>query len=150
FLPERENLPPSYEQKHFYAADRSGSLRLVASRNSRDGSLRVHQDVDLYAALLCDGESVSHALRPGCYAWLQMAHGRCTLNGTALEAGDGAAVSGESSLRIASTSNTEMLLHAQILVPVLRSDRAHGMASLTLVEKPSVSILGVLTGSSHS
>jgi redox-sensitive bicupin YhaK (pirin superfamily) len=109
-LPEREGLPPSYEQKHFPAAERSGALRLLASRDARGGSLRIHQDVDLYASVLREGEAAAHALRPGRHAWLQVARGDCSLNGTPLEAGDGAAVSGEASLRIAGGRGAEVLL----------------------------------------
>jgi redox-sensitive bicupin YhaK (pirin superfamily) len=109
-LPEREGLAPSYEQKHFPAQERAGRLRLVASRDGRDGSVRVHQDADLYATLLAVGGSVTHALRPGRHAWLQVACGRCTLNGVALEAGDGAAVSEERSLRLAGAGDAELLL----------------------------------------
>jgi redox-sensitive bicupin YhaK (pirin superfamily) len=109
-LPEREGLAPSYEQKHVPPEERAGRLRLLASRDGRDGSVRIHQDVDLYAALLAAGESVTHALRPGRHAWLQVARGRCTLNGVALEAGDGAAVSEERSLRLAGSGDAELLL----------------------------------------
>ena len=108
--PEREGLPPSYEQKHFRPEERRGVPRLVASRDARDGSIRIHQDVDLYASLLGEGESVAHRLRPGRHAWVQVARGRCTLNGASLEAGDGAAVSGETSLRLADAVDAEVLL----------------------------------------
>jgi hypothetical protein len=109
-LPEREGLPPSYEQKHFPAAQRTGSLRLVASPDGRDGSIRIHQDVELYATLLGTGDAVEHALRPGRHAWLQVARGSCELNGVPLEAGDGAAVSGETSLHIRGSGGAELLL----------------------------------------
>jgi redox-sensitive bicupin YhaK (pirin superfamily) len=108
-LPEREGLPPSYEQTHFPAEERRGRLRLVASRDGREGSIRIHQDVELFAALLGAGDALEHALRPGRHAWLQLARGRCTLNGVALEAGDGVAVSEETSLRIAG-GDAELLL----------------------------------------
>ena len=108
-LPEREGLAPSYEQKHFPAEERRGRLRLVASRDGREGSIRIHQDVDLFATLLGAGDALEHALRPGRHAWLQLARGRCTLNGVALEAGDGAAVSEERSLRLAG-GDAELLL----------------------------------------
>ena len=109
-LPERDGLAPSYEEKHFAAEARQGVLRLVVSPDARAGSVRVHQDVELYASLLRAGESVEHALRPGRHAWLQVARGRCTLNGTPLEAGDGAAVSGETSLQLAGARDAEVLL----------------------------------------
>jgi hypothetical protein len=109
-LPERDGLAPSYEQKHFSAEERQGKLRLVASPDARDGSVRIHQDVELYASLLRSGESVAHTLRPGRHAWLQLARGHCTLNGTQLEAGDGAAMSGEASLQLSGARDAEVLL----------------------------------------
>ena len=109
-LPEREGLEPSYEQKHFPAEERRGVLRLVASRDARGSSIRIHQDVDLYASLLREGDSLGHELRPGRHAWLQVARGHCTLNGLPLEAGDGAALSGEPALRLAGTTDAEVLL----------------------------------------
>jgi redox-sensitive bicupin YhaK (pirin superfamily) len=109
-LPEREGLTPSYEQKHFPAEERAGRLRLVASRDGREGSIRIHQEVDLYATLLGAGEAVEHFLRPGRHAWLQLARGACELNGVALEAGDGAALSEEGSLRITGVGDVELLL----------------------------------------
>jgi redox-sensitive bicupin YhaK (pirin superfamily) len=109
-LPERDGLEPSYEQKHFPAEERRGVLRLVASRDAREGSVRVHQEVDLYAALLGDGEVVELALRPGRHGWVQVAKGRCELNGVGLEAGDGAALSRESALRLSGAGEVEALV----------------------------------------
>ena len=108
-LPERDGLAPSYEQKHFAVEERRGLLQLVASRDGREGSIRIHQDVDLYATLLAAGQAVEHALRPARNAWLQVARGRGELNGIPLEAGDGAAVSDERSLRMAG-ADAELLL----------------------------------------
>jgi redox-sensitive bicupin YhaK (pirin superfamily) len=109
-LPERQGLEPSYEQKHFPEAERRGTLRLVASRDAREGSVRVHQDVALHAALLRDGEAVEETLRPGRHAWVQVARGRCRLNGVALDAGDGAALSQETLLRLSGDGEAEALV----------------------------------------
>jgi len=110
-LPERQGLPPGYEQKAFPESEKRGRLRLVASRDGRDGSVTIHQDVDLYAAILARGETVRHALRPGRHAWVQVAAGEVTLNGEWLEAGDGAAVSDEQTIEIASEERgAEVLL----------------------------------------
>jgi redox-sensitive bicupin YhaK (pirin superfamily) len=109
-LPEREGLAPSYAQRHFPAAERRGVLRLVASRDARQGSIGIHQDVDLFATLLGAGESVEHALRPGRHAWVQVARGHCVLNGLPLETGDGAAVSDETALRLSTPDDAEVLL----------------------------------------
>jgi quercetin 2,3-dioxygenase len=110
-LPEREGISPSYEQKNFADSEKRGRLRLVASHDGRDGSVVIHQDADLYASLLNAGEQVTHALRAGRGAWLQVVRGAVNVNGQALRAGDGAAVSGEPALIVAATSNdTEILL----------------------------------------
>ncbi|MBS1912906.1 MAG: pirin family protein [Bacteroidetes bacterium] len=109
-LPEQAGLKPGYEQKAFTADEKRGVLRLIASRDGRDGSVSINQDVDLYATLLEPGERVEHLLHPDRHAWVQVAGGKVTLNGGLMSAGDGAAVSGESALAIAATEPAEVLL----------------------------------------
>jgi len=109
-LPERNGLEPGYEQKYFPAAERRGRLRLVVSRDGRDGSVRVHQHVDLYAALLNDGEQVGHTLDAGRKGWVQIARGAVTLNGRELDAGDGVALEGPVEIDVSATSDAEILL----------------------------------------
>jgi redox-sensitive bicupin YhaK (pirin superfamily) len=109
-LPERQGLTPSYEQKAFSEQERQGRFRVVASRDGREGSVTVHQDVTLYSTLLGKGEKAEHTLKPGRHAWVQMARGSGTLNGVALKAGDGAAVSEESTLVLAANEPVEALL----------------------------------------
>ena len=96
-LPERDGITPGYDQKAFPPTD--GKLQLVASRDERDGSLKIHQDVDLYRGDV-DG-ALRFEFRPGRYGWLQVAGGELTVNGTALKAGDGAAIAEEAALEIA-------------------------------------------------
>jgi quercetin 2,3-dioxygenase len=110
--PEARNLEPSYEQKKFPAEGRRGRLQLVASRDARDGSVKIQQDASLYAATLAPKEAVTHQLGTGRHAWLQVARGAVTLNGVALKAGDGAAVSDERALEIAGADggSAEVLL----------------------------------------
>ena len=109
-LPERQGSKPSYEQKSFALDDRRGKLQLVGSRSGRDGSVTIHQDVDLYSTLLTAGQEVSHAVKPGRSAWLQVARGSVTLNGERLEEGDGAAVDAAAALNIAGVADAEVLL----------------------------------------
>jgi hypothetical protein len=109
-LPERAGLPPSYEQRAFPAEEKRRKLRLVASHDGREGSVTIHQEVDLYTALLAPGETVTHRLTPGRHAWVQVARGAITLNDTALSAGDGAAVSEETLLTVTATDPAEVLL----------------------------------------
>jgi len=109
-LPEKKGLPPSYQQWVFQPEEKRGALRLIGSRGGRDGSVTVHQDVDLFAALLESGELVWHTLPPGRHAWLQVVDGAVALNGTLLFAGDGAAVSDEDRLEITASKSSEVLL----------------------------------------
>jgi redox-sensitive bicupin YhaK (pirin superfamily) len=109
-IPEAESIAPGYEQKLFAPEEKSGRLRLVASRDGREGSLKIHQDVAVYNALLKGGEAVEHRLEPGRHAWLQVVKGTVELNGTRLGTGDGAAVSEESTLTISASDDSEVIL----------------------------------------
>jgi redox-sensitive bicupin YhaK (pirin superfamily) len=108
-LPERKGLKPGYEQKAFAEAQRRGRLQLVASRDGRDGSLTIHQDADIFLASLA-GQEVSHELKPGRHAWVQVLRGAVDLNGVALAEGDGAAVSDEAALRLTAGDRAEVML----------------------------------------
>lgn len=108
--PERRGLPPSYEQKHFSEAEKRARFRLIASRDGADGSLTIHHDGRLWAAVLDPGQALAHPLGAGRHAWLQVARGAVTLDGGALRQGDGAAVSGEPGLAITGQEPAEILL----------------------------------------
>lgn len=108
--PESRGLTPSYEQRAFPFEERRGRLRLVASRDGRDGSVIVYQDVNLYSAVLIANEATSHRLTAGRYAWLQVVRGQVTLNNDALNEGDGAAVSDTDLLNIQAMTDAEILL----------------------------------------
>ena len=86
--PDVRGIPPEYEQTHFDAGTKRGRLRLLASGDGREGSLKIHQDAHLYAALIDGEERAVHALRPGRKAYVLVALGKVTVNGTPLEAGD--------------------------------------------------------------
>ncbi|HEV7906248.1 MAG TPA: pirin family protein [Pyrinomonadaceae bacterium] len=109
-IPEAEGIEPGYEQKLFAPEEKSGRLRLVASRDGREGSLKIHQDVSVYNALLKGGEAIEHRLEAGRHAWLQVVKGAVELNGQKLDAGDGAAVSEESKLTIQAGDDSEVIL----------------------------------------
>lgn len=85
-------------------------MRLIASREGRDGSVRLNQAVDLYAATLAPGESITHALLPGRHAWIQVATGQITVGGEPLAAGDGAAITDVPIVRIEAHNHAELLL----------------------------------------
>jgi hypothetical protein len=109
-LPDRTGLAPSYEQRRFPEEERRGRLRLLASPDGADGSVTVHQDVRLLAALLAPGQAVGHALAPGRHAWVQVARGAVEVAGQRLSAGDGAALSGETEVALQGIADSEVLL----------------------------------------
>jgi len=108
--PEQQGLQPGYEQKKFDAADKHNQLRLVGSRTGRDGSVTIHQDVDLYASLLEPGASLTHAFAADRKGWLQVAGGELQVNGQLLVAGDGLALQDPQALHIVAASAAEILL----------------------------------------
>jgi hypothetical protein len=109
-LPRAQGLAPGYEQKRFEPAELAGRLRLVASPDGRDGSVTIHQDVQLYASRLGNGEHVSYSLAPGRRAYVHVARGAVTLNGMRLAAGDGAGIAEESAVTLAAQDSAEVLL----------------------------------------
>ena len=98
-FPERRGLPPSYDQRAFPAEERRDRLRPVATPDGADGSLVIGQDARVLLGTLDQGVTVEHGLATGRHGWVQVLRGSVTLNGVRLEAGDGAAVSEEESLR---------------------------------------------------
>src|SRR5688572_15873521 len=109
-VPERRGLPPGYEQRRFTDDEKKNRLCLVASRDGRDGSVTLHQDAELWVALLEPGVRIAHALAPGRHAWLQVTRGKLLANGVALAEGDGAAVSGEACIEVQASEAAEVLL----------------------------------------
>ena len=110
-LPEEEDLTPGYEQTFFAPEDKKGKLKLVASHAGTDGSVTIHQDVNLYSSILGGDETVSHELAENRHAWVQIVKGSLEVNGEVLNTGDGAAISDETLLKIRSLADeTEFLL----------------------------------------
>ena len=108
--PETINLQPSYEQRDFSGKRVPNEQVLLASRSGRDGSLTVHQDVDIFVALLEPGRQLEYATRADRHLWIQMVKGRLSVNGTDMEAGDGAALSDEKNVTFLAAENSEFLI----------------------------------------
>ena len=109
-FPEKRGLKPAYDQKNFGEAEKRGRLRLIASPDGRDGSVKIRQDNELYATVLRKNESVKHELKPERHAYVQVARGSVTINGKSLAEGDGAAISAEKSVELTGVDNAEVLL----------------------------------------
>ncbi|MFZ1864173.1 MAG: pirin family protein [Polyangiales bacterium] len=108
--PSVAGLEPGHEQKRFSLADRHGILRVVASPDAREGSLRIHQDASLYSAVLDRGQHVTHALSEGRGAWLHIVQGEVTLGEIVLGTGDGVGVVAERVVSMTAREETEILL----------------------------------------
>lgn len=109
-VPDRTGVKPRYADRTILDEERQNQLRLLVSRDGLRGSLDIYQDVSLYSARLDTGREVSHALALGRHAWVQVARGSVTVNGTALATGDAAQVSDERELRIWAAEDAEILL----------------------------------------
>ncbi len=109
-LPEKKGLSASYEQKMYAPAEKRGQLRLVGSRDGRDGSVTIHQDVNLYASLLVAGEKIESEIKRDRLIWLQLIKGQITVNDRAISAGDAVAMVDESTIILSAESDAEFLL----------------------------------------
>jgi redox-sensitive bicupin YhaK (pirin superfamily) len=109
-IPNRIGIPPSYEEKHFEAADKRGRLRLIASSNGENGSVLIHQDVRVFSGLFDGAEHASLTLLPGRRAYVHVARGAVHANGIELGAGDALKLTDESVLEIAQGSRSEVLV----------------------------------------
>jgi hypothetical protein len=108
--PNVKGIAPGYEQKHFDAASKRGRLLLVASPDGREGSVKIHQDAYVYAALLDGAERASHGLAPGRRAYVHVARGGVTVNGEPLEAGDALKTTGIPEIVLEKGEGAEVLL----------------------------------------
>jgi quercetin 2,3-dioxygenase len=108
--PDQAGLPPRYDQRNFPATEKTGKLCLIASPQGRSGSVIIHQDVELYVALLAAGQTLTYTLGADRWGWLQVAQGWVSLNGQALKNGDGVAIPAGQSLEISTEVGGEILL----------------------------------------
>jgi hypothetical protein len=108
-VPDTKGVAPRYADKSFADAP-TGALTLVTSKTGRDGSIAIHQDADLWLAKLGAGDVATHSLAPGRHAWVHVAEGDVSLNGHALTAGDGAAVSDEAAIELKATKPAQVLV----------------------------------------
>jgi quercetin 2,3-dioxygenase len=109
-IPDRQNISPSYEQKAFPASERRDRLRLVASGDGAEGSLKIAQQARLYSALMSPGAVLNHPLKPGRLGWVQVASGSVRVNGLELTVGDGIGLMDESEISLQADQAVELLV----------------------------------------
>jgi quercetin 2,3-dioxygenase len=108
--PDKRGGKPTYGQKHFPLVERTNRLAKVVDNTGTDGALKIGADAVVYASVLSAGKRVEHALAPGRHAWVHIAKGRVTANGTKLSSGDAIAVSDESTVTVEADQDSELLL----------------------------------------
>ncbi|MEP1931877.1 MAG: pirin family protein [Roseibium sp.] len=109
-VPETERLQPSYEQKAFPDVDRQDTLRLIGSRDGRDGSVVIHQDVNLFSSLLSTDQSVTYEIEVGRKVWVQLIKGALNINSQSLAVGDGLGILENGTITLSAQDNAEFLL----------------------------------------
>ncbi len=109
-IPDKTGVVPSYEQKYFAPGEKQHQLRLIASRDGRDGSVRIEHDGFVYASLLDGGDELNHILAPGRKAYVQVARGALSVNGKKVNAGDGVMLEDEHEVRLSDAKQAEVLL----------------------------------------
>lgn len=109
-LPDRTGTPPGYQENFFDEAGKRGQLQLLASPDGREGSMKILQDTQVHAAMLNGTEQIDYAVKPHRHAYVHVARGTLTVNGTALNAGDGVKIAEEQSLQFEQGQDAEFLL----------------------------------------
>lgn len=108
--PDQPGVQPGYEERRFEAADKRGRLRMIASPDGADGSVRIHQQARVYAGLFEGEESDELMIAPGRRAYVHLARGRLSVNGQTLHAGDAMKLTAEASVNVAQGEGAEVLV----------------------------------------
>ncbi len=108
--PNQMGIQPGYEQKFFSPEERRGILKLLVSPDGRDGSITAFQNALMYGSILSAGETVTHSLAQGTQAYIHIARGEATIDGTDLISGDAVHIQDETKIEISASTDTELLL----------------------------------------
>jgi len=108
--PDVTGIEPGYEEKHFDTASKTGSLRLIASPDGRDGSVLIHQDANVFASILNNGDHVKYDLASGRTAYVHLIRGHAEVNGIELNSGDALKISEETLIDFKNVADAELLL----------------------------------------
>ena len=110
FLPDKLNTTPNYQQKSIDNAEKNNQFCLIASKQGRDNSLILNQDVDVYTALISRGQILNYKPRNNCKIWIQIIKGKVSLKDSILQSGDGASITDEKKIEFTALRNTELLI----------------------------------------
>ncbi len=108
--PNVKGIAPSYEEKHFDQASKTGQLRLIASPDNRDGSILIHQDAYIYASILSIGDAVQHHIEGGRTAYVHVIRGQVDVCGNTLKTGDALKITETNLIEFSNANDVEFLL----------------------------------------
>ncbi|MBV7535409.1 pirin family protein [Duganella sp. sic0402] len=108
--PNQIGIPPSYEEKNFAPESKQGKLALIASNDGRKGSVLIHQNAEIYASIMAEGDSLKHELKEGRIGYVHLIRGAVTVNGVHLKAGDALKLSDEPLVTLDQAEDAELLL----------------------------------------
>jgi redox-sensitive bicupin YhaK (pirin superfamily) len=109
-LPEENGLEPGYEQKLFPLEEKRNRWRVVGSRDGRDGSLTIHQDIQLSSTVLDADTDIEYTFDEGRRGYLQVVSGQVRIDDKELSAGDAVAMHEQSDISITALQESELLL----------------------------------------
>jgi redox-sensitive bicupin YhaK (pirin superfamily) len=107
--PNVKGIAPSYEEKHFDTASKIGNLRLIASPDGKDGSVLIHQDAKIYAAIMGEADQLKHTLEAGRTGYVHVIRGQVEVNGVALNTGDALKIADVSDVEFTNAKEVELL-----------------------------------------
>jgi len=108
--PNVTGITPSYEEKHFDAASKTGQLRLIASQDGNNGSVLIHQDAKIYASILNGDTPLTQELATGRTGYVHLIRGQVEINGIKLTTGDALKIQEEASIEFANAVDAELLM----------------------------------------
>lgn len=108
-MPDAKGHTPSYAQKAFPKEGRTGRWQIIVSKDGRDDSITIQQDVVIQLAEIANGQTIKHSFATGRHGWLQILRGQVTVNGTPMAAGDGIAISAEKEINVAAQDGAEVM-----------------------------------------
>ncbi len=108
--PHTLGIEPSYEQTFFDPSEKRGKLRLIASPNAEAGSVTIHSNTKLFAALIDQDESINYSLNTDRATYIHVIRGEVNINNEKFVAGDAAMIADESDIQLNQGNNAEILL----------------------------------------
>ena len=108
--PDTRGVEPKYAEARIPSGARADTFHLLASKDGRDDSIRIHQDANVHAGILGHRTKLTWRNPAGRHVWIQLAGGRLKVNDRELGPGDGAWTSDAGDLAFESLDKAEVLL----------------------------------------